>query len=1330
MSEKKLTKKDSISLIRHHARRDTNFRQRGRLQAISTEAYREQQLKNREEKEQKRARLDGRHEYLLSTVAEKQSLKTEDAEDAILEGNQLDVFDSFFAQGGRTAIIFFYEEKKYDNGNIEKRLWVTDGTKDPYSGCCMFFIRPNSSKAITMLNIHQEVFFGMLESNEEGLLGAIERLLGQVFIPALQQNEKWGDLSGVEAQRVKQQFISKLSSFVGVLANAQASIADAVKLSPIDDEILAGVSTPADVLSSVGNVEIVHAAEVTALRWCHEIEQILTESEQMRKEADDVGPKAELDHWKTRLARFDSLTTSIKSHDCRIVISILLAAKSKVLKTWKELDLQITDFTNEAKDNVKFLYTLEKYCEPLYKCNPVSMLDSIPGLMNAIRMINSYSRYYNTSERMTALFVKVTNQMINACRAHITDNGYHKVWEQEREEVVAKMDQCIRLNKEYQLCFHRTKKRLENNPDEKPFDFSEMYIFGKFNNFSKRLEKLRELFMTVATYACLGLSHIEGIEQLNARFNLSYTNLKKKPYNVLDQRKTEFDGDYEDFKRQLNDINTQLLQLMDEHFAGSLTTLSAIETAKRFMRLNIPIVHVPSHYPVILQLFHREMQHIQSEYNTHKHNPPIARNLPPVASRISWSRQLYQKLSEPITGFRQLPGFLESPDCRKMIRGFNRLAQVLVEYEVLHIQLWKKKMASAERLLMSSVLVRDATSNALLVNFDVLISEFLREVQVLSGMGIELTQNALVLYSRKKIILDNYDTIKLLVSEYDRIIKKIPELFVFLFQPHIEQVDITLSPGLIVHRWTSLNLSEYVCDVQKSLKALEHLIDSAVGIHENRIMRTFSEMQKVPLLDVPSREAIEVDDFIKRTKDLCSTAAASLDTKNQVVEKAVKELIELLLPSNEDLPSSAPEDLSLPGAIAMKRKIERNNKLKQESINLHDYYQQIYIDNLLHLFRGTLECLRKRLVLASSLSYMDVSAEEKKEHCPLFVADIILSLPTLVMKPSLEVIQQSISQAVQTILAVLKSVYCWGQDRDEQLLAHSSSGLIGTISSTQFFTKSQVKWEKDHSSHRLKNYYHSVAENKEIFKLVTLLNTCLGSTKTLVQSVINSFDKYQILWAVDRDQQVTDFSNSNPIISDYQQEMHMFQQLEETVQLEQDTLTAGAISLNTEQLKVMLVTEAKQWRVYHGRAMSHYYQSIMDEIFISIEDWSKIISKPLNDLDDVRTVMATLKDIRENEIRIDECLGPIEECYTLLQRYGITVSQQEVERVDTLRYLWQKLHQQVSQVMTDLIDLQPKFKKNLEDNVQIFQSNVSTFAQDYQMVMQLDLNQFLLKLNL
>lgn len=35
------------------------------------------------------------------------------------------------------------------------------------------------------------------------------------------------------------------------------------------------------------------------------------------------------------------------------------------------------------------------------------MLDAIPGLINAIKMIQSISQYYNTSEKISSLFVKV-----------------------------------------------------------------------------------------------------------------------------------------------------------------------------------------------------------------------------------------------------------------------------------------------------------------------------------------------------------------------------------------------------------------------------------------------------------------------------------------------------------------------------------------------------------------------------------------------------------------------------------------------------------------------------------------------------------------------------------------------------------------------------------------------------------------------------------------------------------------------------------------------------------------------------------------------------------
>ena len=59
---------------------------------------------------------------------------------------------------------------------------------------------------------------------------------------------------------------------------------------------------------------------------------MLAETEQMRREADNVGPKAELEHWKKRMAKFNSLLLEIKSQKCKALIGVLIAAKSKLLK--------------------------------------------------------------------------------------------------------------------------------------------------------------------------------------------------------------------------------------------------------------------------------------------------------------------------------------------------------------------------------------------------------------------------------------------------------------------------------------------------------------------------------------------------------------------------------------------------------------------------------------------------------------------------------------------------------------------------------------------------------------------------------------------------------------------------------------------------------------------------------------------------------------------------------------------------------------------------------------------------------------------------------------
>ena len=58
--------------------------------------------------------------------------------------------------------------------------------------------------------------------------------------------------------------------------------------------------------------------------------------------------------------------------------------------------------------------------------------------------------------------------------------------------------------------------------------------------------------------------------------------------------------------------------------------------------------------------------------------------------------------------------------------------------------------------------------------------------------------------------------------------------------------------------------------------------------------------------------------------------------------------------------------------------------------------------------------------------------------------------------------------------------------------------------------------------------------------------------------------------------------------------------------------------------------------------MNSKYQQLMDKVMEKIEDLSKRLSRPVKDLDDVRQAMATLKEVREDEIYIDFTLGPVE----------------------------------------------------------------------------------------
>ena len=156
------------------------------------------------------------------------------------------------------------------------------------------------------------------------------------------------------------------------------------------------------------------------------------------------GPMTELLFWRQRMAKFNSVTQQLKSRECRLVLGVCNTAKLPEYKTWKDIDLQLTDAANESRDNVKFLSTLEKTLAPMYEGTPQDIIDGMPALMDTIRMMHTIARYYSTGERMTTLFCKITNQMIFKCKEHILPdvNKPENLWLVSKPDLIAKMQVC------------------------------------------------------------------------------------------------------------------------------------------------------------------------------------------------------------------------------------------------------------------------------------------------------------------------------------------------------------------------------------------------------------------------------------------------------------------------------------------------------------------------------------------------------------------------------------------------------------------------------------------------------------------------------------------------------------------------------------------------------------------------------------------------------------------------------------------------------------------------------------------------------------------------
>jgi dynein heavy chain, axonemal len=371
---------------------------------------------------------------------------------------------------------------------------------------------------------------------------------------------------------------------------------------------------------------------------------------------------------------------------------------------------------NEAKDNVKYLQTLEKFIEPLESGNPETIKEILPALMNSIKMIHTIARYYNTNERMTGLFVKITNQMINNCKYNILNfirirNGDGKkkgpesddlLWDDKLyppEELIPMLQSCIDLNAAYLKQYEFTKERLMNMPKGKQFEFSPNQIFGKFDLFCRRISKLIDLFATIQQFKTLENHNLEGIDPILKEFDKYKSFLQRQNHKLLDYTTNKFDRDFVEFNVDVSTVESKLHDYIDKNFEN----ITNIEESLKLLRKFKAILHrenlksgLNSKYTVLFQNYGLEIKDIEDQYVKMKSNPPMVRNLPTVSGSITWSRHLFHRISGPMEQFPQDLINKKETNLKRYVKMYNKIGYTLFSFEYLWRQKWANEVEKAK----------------------------------------------------------------------------------------------------------------------------------------------------------------------------------------------------------------------------------------------------------------------------------------------------------------------------------------------------------------------------------------------------------------------------------------------------------------------------------------------------------------------------------------------------------------------------------------------------------------------------------------------------------
>ncbi|NWT59948.1 DYH10 protein, partial [Erythrocercus mccallii] len=537
---------------------------------------------------------------------------------------------------------------------------------------------------------------------------------------------------------------------------------------------------------------VIQSLKSCAMTWQKLISRVL--EEQLKKVPQGNGPLAEIDLWREKNATLSALTEQIKLPEVQKVLEILQQAESKFIGDFQVVLNDLKKHHMEAQDSAKFLSTLERHLKNLSTGPGVDVIsNTIPSLLNALRLVWIMSRCYNKDERMVPFLERISWEISTRVRRVVDLQTLFKL------DVAAakkKITEAKTTLEQWKKCYFTTCIQVEESGSKRYWKFDVKRLFEKTDYMVLICQDLYDIFQV--------------IEEIYNVFIPELTTVTENPKAI------------DELRREVNIIISPMEDLTFDPF--SMETARDWAFIMEEFREDVTV-------EIVKQIFVQNLK-----------DPPRYKNHPPVAGAISWSRSLSQRIQHTITRFQEEEDFLASERGKEVKQIHLQVVKKMEEYENQKYRQWRERTEHMLPLLLKDTLLTTSATEepvttkkhvCFTLNFSPEILEIIIETKYMEQLELPVPEMARYVALQEDKYLGYTNKLKAMLDRYHKLMEMMNEAEIKLLDQYVQELWRILKSGQKRFTWKSVGIGEFILQCTQTIGKLELLVHQVHNISED-----------------------------------------------------------------------------------------------------------------------------------------------------------------------------------------------------------------------------------------------------------------------------------------------------------------------------------------------------------------------------------------------------------------------------------------------------------------------------------------------------------------